>query len=107
MKDGDSNPVGMVNKNPIINTRMFKVEFADGYNASMSANPITESMFAQVDQEGNRLMLFDEIINHWFTSEALSNVEAWVYGCNGKKYRKKTTKGCDILIHWKDGRRHG
>ena len=103
MKDADGNPVGTFNKNPILDTRMFEVEFADGYTASMSANAITESMFAQVDQEGNRLMLLDEIIDHRFTSEALGEIDAWVYGPNGKKHRKATTKGCDILIHWKDG----
>ena len=36
-------------------------------------------------------------------SKALGELDAWVYGPNGKKHCKMTTKGCDILIHWKDG----
>jgi hypothetical protein len=38
------------------------VEYLDGHRAAMSANTIAENMFAQVDQDGHRLILFDEII---------------------------------------------
>ena len=65
MKDGNGNPIGRAHSNPILDTRMFEVEFLDGTTQALAANVIAEDMlFAQVDQEGRRLMLLSEIIGH-------------------------------------------
>ena len=57
-------PIGMAKDNPILNTRMYEVEYQDGTKASLVANYIAENMFAQVDQEGNCHVLLDEIIDY-------------------------------------------
>ena len=103
MRDNDGNPIGVANENPILDTRMFEVEFLDGHTSAMSANAITENLFAQVDQEGHRLVLLDEIVDHRFTTEAVDDDDAIVTSENGNVSRKKTTKGCQILLRWKDG----
>jgi hypothetical protein len=59
LKDKDGKPIGMANNNPILDTRLYEVEYPDGYKASLAANAIAENMWAQVDDEGNRHVLFD------------------------------------------------
>ena len=45
---------------------MYEVEYEDGHRSAMSANAIVSNQFAQVDQDGQRFVLFDEIID-WQT----------------------------------------
>ena len=35
--------------NPILDTRMYEVEYADGYKTSITANTISRNLFSQVD----------------------------------------------------------
>ena len=53
LKDHCGNPIGTANNNPILDTRMYKVEFADGSKQALVANIIAENMFASVDKEGH------------------------------------------------------
>ena len=63
LKDKEGRPIGIASDNPILDTRMYEVEYADGYKAAMTENNIASNLFAQVDQDGNRFVLFDEIID--------------------------------------------
>ena len=101
--DQDGKPIGRAHLNPILDTRVFEVEFIDGHTAAMTANGIAENLFAQVDQEGHRLLLMDEIIDHRRGPNALPQSDAFITSPNGRKRRKTTTKGWDLLIRWKDG----
>ena len=47
-------PVGTANDNPILDTRMYEVEYANGHKAALAADAKTENMIAQVYDEGNR-----------------------------------------------------
>ena len=40
---------------------MYKVEYADGEKFAFSANMTAENMVMQIDEEGNRHVLMDEI----------------------------------------------
>ena len=62
--DANGLPIGTANDNPILDTRMYEVEYADGHKVSMAENTIAINMFAQVDEDGNRHVLFDEITDH-------------------------------------------
>ena len=42
-------PIGTANDNPILDSRIYEVEYADGYKASLKANAIAENLFTQVD----------------------------------------------------------
>jgi len=103
VKDADGKPIGVANKNPILDTRLFEVEFADGHISEMTANSIAQNLFAQVDQEGHRLVLLDEIVDHRSSKDALKQADAFVKSHNNTKRRKETTKGWELLIRWKDG----
>lgn len=53
LKDKDGRPIGTAHENPILDSRMYEVEFLDGHRQAMSANNITQNMFAQVDEHGH------------------------------------------------------
>ena len=61
LRDNNGMPVGRDQNNLIIDTRMYELYYKDGHKASMAANEIAENMFAQVDGEGNRHVLFQNI----------------------------------------------
>ena len=45
-RDSDDNDIGCANKNPILDTRGYIVEFEDGEQAELAANTIAQSMYA-------------------------------------------------------------
>ena len=72
LKDANDLPIGTANENPILDTRVYQVEYVDGHKASLTANAITQNMFSQVEDKGNRNVLFDEIIDHYCTALAFN-----------------------------------
>jgi hypothetical protein len=103
LRDDDGNPVGRTSNNSITDTRRFEVEYLDGHTTTMSANTITDNMFAQVDHECGRLLLLDEIIDHRSTKDAITQADAFINASNGRRRRRQTTKGWELLFKWKDG----
>jgi hypothetical protein len=103
LRDKDGLPIGRANNNPILDTRMYEVEYPDGHKASLAANAIAENMFAQVDDEGNRHVLFEEIVDHRTDGSEVKQQDAFIQTRSGTKRRKETTKGWEILVQWKDG----
>lgn len=99
-RDHEGQLVGKSNTNPLLDTREYEVEFADGTIDYLSANIIAESMYSQVDSEGREQMLLDAIIDHRFDGNALSKDDAIIPGTNRQR---RTTKGCQLLVSWKDG----
>ena len=63
LKDNQGRPIVIASHNPILDTRMCEVEYQDVHTAALAANLISENIFAQVDKEGNRSVLFDEIVD--------------------------------------------
>ena len=82
---------------------MYEVEYADGHKASMAANTIAINMFAQVDEDGNMHVLFDEITDHRSDESAVKQADAFITNKSGTKRRRETTKGWEFLVRWKDG----
>ena len=54
LMDPSSIPIGTADDDTLLDTRMYEVEYLDGERASLSANHISENLFAQVDNEGKR-----------------------------------------------------
>lgn len=101
--DANGVPIGRAHTNPILDTRVFEVEFLDGHIAAMTANAIAENLFAQVDSEGHRLQLLDEFTNYRRSEDAVPNDDAYMTTVSGQRRRKETTKGWELLARWKDG----
>ena len=102
LRDANGLPIGTANDNPILDTRMYEVEYADGHKASMAANAIAQNMFAQVDEDGNRHVLFDEITDHRSDESAVKQADAFITNASGTKRRRETTKGWEFLVRWED-----
>ena len=64
LRDANGIPIGISNDNPMLDTRIYDVEFRDGYKASLSANELAINLFFQCDEEGNRYVLFQDIVDH-------------------------------------------
>ena len=63
-RDADGNLIGWSNANPILDSRLYEVEFANGEVAKLTANVITEAMFAQCDENRNEYILLDSLVDH-------------------------------------------
>jgi hypothetical protein len=103
LKDNNGKPIGVANKNPILDTRVFEVEFLDGHTVSLTANAIAESLFAQLDSDGRRLLLIDEIVDHRKSHDAIDRADGFTVTKSGQKKHRQTTKGWELLVRWKDG----
>ena len=97
IRDRDGNPVGDYNANPILNTRVYEVMFPDGSIQQYGANIIAENMYSQVDDEGHRYMLLDEIVDHRKKDTAIERDDGFVTDPHGRKSRIL------FLVNWKDG----
>ena len=91
LKDVNGFPIGILQENPILDTRVYEVEYADGNKASMAANAIVVNLFAQVDVEGNHHALFDEIDDHRTDGKEMKQQDAFVTSKNGIRRCQETT----------------
>jgi hypothetical protein len=69
----DGNLFGQANLNSIRDTWTYKVEFPDGEVAELTANAIAEAMYTLCDDNGNKYLLFDCIVNHKKNDKALTS----------------------------------
>ena len=58
----DGNFAGRANSNPILDTRIYDVEFADGQTAELAAIVIAQSMYAMCNTEGNTCSCKESLI---------------------------------------------
>jgi len=63
-RDESGNPIGTANTNPILDTCLYDVQFLDGRVETYAANIIAENIYSQLDDEGNRFLLLEEIMDH-------------------------------------------
>ena len=64
LRDKDMLTIGRSHNNPILDTRMYEVEYKDGHKDSLAANAIAGNIFSQVYGEVNWHVLFQEIVDH-------------------------------------------
>jgi len=100
-RDAEGRPVGRSNTNPILDTRVYEVEFPDGTINEYAANILAEALYAQVDVDGNRYLLLKAIIDHKKDSTALSKNEYSTWNPHGSRnpLHKYTTKGWQLQCH--------
>jgi len=58
------NLVGRKHKLPVLDSRVYKVEFLDGKHQEVSFNILAEHLLSQIDEEGNQYHIFKEIVDH-------------------------------------------
>ena len=102
-RDEHGNPVGLRNPISTEDTREYILEnVEDGRTAEYAANTVIENMFAQVDGQGRKELLLDEIVDHRKDMSALSKDQATDRSRNGNVHHKKTTRGWYLQVKWKD-----
>ena len=95
--------MGVANNNPILDTRQYEVEFLDGQVEILTANLIAENIIAQADNEGHYHLALDEIEDHRVLEDAIPKSKGTYTTKQGTTRRKRTTRGWDLLVRWKDG----
>ena len=88
LKDANRRPISVANENLILESRMYEVEYCNGYVVAMAANIITENLFTQVDQEFNRFVLIKSIIDTRTDGTQTLQQDAFVITRSGTKKRK-------------------
>ena len=96
-------PLGVYNEDPMLDSRIYEVMFPDGTINQYSSNLIAESIWSEVDADGRRQQLMEEIVGFEKGPEALSKEEGYITSGNGQKKKIKTTKGFNLLFRWTDG----
>ncbi len=94
---------GRLHSNPLLNTRLYEVTFADGTVQDYTANKIAEAIYAEVDEEGNKYLLLDAIIDHRRDKTAMHKADMWITSSNGNTHLRRTTQGWKLCVQWNDG----
>lgn len=102
-RDADGNPVGLRNANPLLDTRQYEVEFADGATDVFTANLIAENIYSQVDAEGNSFSIMREIMDHESVGSAVRKDDGMETLKDVSTRPRQTTKGWKLLVAWKGG----
>lgn len=82
-RNAEGNLIGTQHANPIMDTRIYDVQFPDGHVEAYSANAIAENIYAQVDVDGQRFVLLDEIMDHRKDNSAVKMDDKYIkHGSN-------------------------
>ena len=101
-RDPEGNPIGTANAQPVLDTRRYEVEVGDGEITKLTANMIPESMYAQVDLEGNDTLLMDCMVDYRRNEYAL-NIQYQKIVVKVRPSLRWSTSEWFIFIQWKDG----
>lgn len=94
---------GRGHSNPLFDTREYEIEYDDGTTDRYYANIIAENLYSQVDSEGNRHLVFKEMVDHKSDGSAIIKQDGYTISKNGNKVSKKTTRGWQLCVEWRDG----
>jgi hypothetical protein len=101
-READGTLKGTSHLNTMFDTRAYIVEFPDGAEAEYTANLIAENMYAQCNPDGEQFLLLGAITDHKKDGHAVDKADAFI-SINGRRKRKKTTKGWKLCSEWRDG----
>ena len=102
LTDENGDIIGQPNEDPNLNTVMYEVEFPDGTRQPIAANTIAQEIYSQVDADGRRDVVVEEIIDYCRDLKyAVPKSNQYFYH-NGQKCQRKTTSGWKILTRLKD-----
>jgi hypothetical protein len=95
--------LGKRHNNPYMSTAVYDIEFPDGEIESYGANLVAENLYSQCDDEGNMFLVMEEISDHKRGNDAIPIQDGFVQSKNGNEVPKRTTRGWQLLVEWKDG----
>ena len=99
----DGQVTGTYDNNSFLNSIIYDVEFPDGQVKEYASNIIDENMLTQVDSDCMSTRLLEAIVDRRRDDEkALQHHDKYAQTKNGRDHLRKTTKGWELLIKWKD-----
>ena len=98
LNNNDFRLIGILADNPILDTRMYEVEYADEYKTVSRSNAIASNLFSQVDQDGKRFLLLNAIIDLRTNGTQIKEGDSSIHVSNGNKRRRDTTKVWEVCI---------
>ena len=101
--DHTGRPIGKRHHVTAFDTREFDIELEDGTQERILANRIAANIYSQVDDEGREHVQFSDIIDHRKDGTALTMENGYIEISEGHRKPKKTTRGWQVLVEWKDG----
>ncbi len=99
--DADGNTVGQAHDRPILDTRTYDIEFGNGTIAELTANRISEFMYAQCDSGGNQYVLLDCFVDFDKLLTAISLADQNIV-VKGRPFKCRNMYGWKICCRWKD-----
>ncbi|GFH48974.1 pol protein [Chaetoceros tenuissimus] len=102
-RDAAGNPVGEANENPILDTRVYELEFPDGRIEEYAVNMIAENLFEQADEDGWDSGIIEEFLDIRKDDSIAVPKEQGTY-CNSAGIERNvvTTKGWEVQVKWRD-----
>ena len=102
-RDPDGLPSGTPNPNPILDTRVYELEFPDGRLEEYAVNIIAENLLNQADNDGWDTGLLEEIVDMRKDDDvAVPMNKGHITTSSGQERAVITTKGWDVQVRWKD-----
>ena len=99
----DGQVTGTYDNNPFLNSIIYDLKLPDGQVKEYAANIIAENMLTQVDSDSMSTTLMEAIVDHRRDDEKeLQHHDKFVQTKNGRRHLRKSTKGWELLIKWKD-----
>ena len=93
---------GKESTNPILETRVYEVQFPDGGISEYTTNIIVESLYSNCDDNGQQYSLLKGIFDHRKTDKEIPMSNGHVE-LNGVKRKQITTAGWEFRFIWEDG----
>ncbi len=101
-RDARGDPIGNANTDPIMDSRIYHIEFDDGNVCELTVNIIAESMYASCNADGNEYILFDSFIDYKSNLKAVRKDNQQIVH-NGRNSLRRSTVGWHLCVQWKDG----
>lgn len=95
-------PLGKANADPMLDHRQCEVECLDGQIETLTVNTVAQNVMEQTDEDGNMRKLMFEIEAHKSDCTAIPKKGAYVTP-SGNARRKRTARGWQLFVQWKDG----
>ena len=95
--------IGTSHDNPMLDTRVYQVDFGDGDYQDYSTNLLMENLYSQVDDYGNQFSILKGIVDAKSDDSAVKKENGFIIMPNNIKRKIITTKGWKLKVEWEDG----
>jgi hypothetical protein len=96
-RDACGDPIGNANANPIMDSRIYRVEFDDGDICELTPNVIAKSIYVSCDADGNKYILFNSFVDYKSNLKAVTKDNQRIVH-NGRNSLRRSTVGWHLCV---------